>query len=43
MYSATAWSQEATMATIKGEDEYTVSGEIECGGEATSTLPVMVS
>jgi hypothetical protein len=38
MYSATAWSQEATMATINGQDEYTVSGETECGGEATSTI-----
>src|SRR6266540_665378 len=38
MYSATAWSQEATMATIEGEDGYTISGYIECGGEATSTI-----
>src|SRR6266700_480090 len=38
MYSATAWSQEATMATIEGEDGYTISGSIECGGEATSTI-----
>ncbi len=37
MYSATAWSQEATMATISGEDEYQLSGRTECGGEATST------
>jgi hypothetical protein len=35
MYSATAWSQEATMATIQGEDGYTISGSTECGGEAT--------
>ena len=35
MYSATAWSQEATMATIEGEDGYTISGSTECGGEAT--------
>ena len=26
------------MATIKGEDEYKLSGYIECGGEATSTI-----
>jgi len=38
MYSATAWSQEATMATINGQDEYQLSGYIECGGEATSTI-----
>jgi len=38
MYSATAWSQEATMATINGQDEYQLSGRIECGGEATSTI-----
>jgi hypothetical protein len=38
MYSATAWSQEATMATIQGEDGYTMSGETECGGKATATI-----
>ncbi len=38
MYSATAWSQEATMATIKGQDEYQLSGRTECGAEATSTI-----
>jgi len=38
MYSATAWSQETTMATIKGEDGYTLSGETECGGKATSAI-----
>ena len=38
MYSATAWSQEATMATINGQDEYQLSGRTECGGEATSTI-----
>jgi hypothetical protein len=38
MYSATAWSQEATMATINGQDEYRISGSTECGGEATSTI-----
>src|SRR6266498_5622039 len=38
MYSATAWSQEATMATINGQDEYQLSGDTECGGEATSTI-----
>jgi len=39
MYSATAWSQEATMATIKGEDEYTISGSTWCGrGETTATI-----
>ena len=26
------------MATIEGEDEYTISGSTECGGEATSTI-----
>jgi hypothetical protein len=34
MYSATAWSQEATMATINGR-EYQLSGSTECGGEAS--------
>src|SRR5258708_35189577 len=38
MYSATAWPEEATMATIEGEDGYTISGSTECGGEATSTI-----
>ncbi len=38
MYSATAWSQEATMATINGQDEYQLSGSTECGGQATSTV-----
>src|SRR5258708_40331018 len=38
MYSATAWAQEATMATIGGEDGYTISGSTECGGKATSTI-----
>jgi len=38
MYSATAWSQEATMATIDGKDGYTMSGETECGGKATATI-----
>jgi hypothetical protein len=26
------------MATINGQDEYTISGSTECGGEATSTI-----
>ena len=38
MYSATAWSQEAVMATIEGPGEYTMSGSTECGGKATSTI-----
>src|SRR6266566_4960937 len=38
MYSATAWSQEAVMATIEGPGEYTMSGFTECGGKATSTI-----
>ena len=41
MYSATAQSQEihTTMATIEGEDGYTMSGNTWCGrGEATSTI-----
>ncbi len=39
MYSATAWSQETTMATIKGEGEYTISGSTRCGrGETTATI-----
>jgi hypothetical protein len=38
LYPATAWSQEATMATVNGQDEYQVSGRTECGGEATSTI-----
>jgi len=36
--STTIRAQEATMATIKGEDEYTISGSTECGREATSTI-----
>ena len=31
-------AQEATMATIEGQDGYTISGSTECGGEATSTI-----
>ena len=38
MYSSTAWSQEAVMATIEGPGEYTMSGSTECGGKATSTI-----
>ena len=39
MYSATAWSQETTMATIKGEGEYTIPGSTRCGrGETTATI-----
>ena len=38
MYSATAWSQEAVMATIEGPGEYTMSGSTECGGKAISTI-----
>src|SRR5947208_5850533 len=38
MYSATAWSQEAVMATIEGPGEYTMSGSTECGGKGTSTI-----
>jgi hypothetical protein len=39
MYSATAWSQEPTMATIKGKDGYTMSGSTECvEGEVTVTI-----
>jgi hypothetical protein len=33
-----AWSQKTVMATINGQDEYQLSGDIECGGEATSTI-----
>jgi len=33
-----AWSQETVMATINGQDECQLSGYIECGGEATSTI-----
>jgi hypothetical protein len=33
-----AWSQETVMATINGQDEYQLSGDTECGGEATSTI-----
>ena len=29
-------AQETVMATINGQDEYRMSGYIECGGEATS-------
>src|SRR6266403_3249493 len=39
MYSATAWSQETTMATINGEGEYTISGSTRCGrGETTASI-----
>jgi hypothetical protein len=38
VYSTTTRAQEATMATIKGEDGYTMSGSTECGGKATSTI-----
>src|SRR6266508_203901 len=38
VYSTTTRAQETTMATIKGEDAYTLSGRTECGGEATSTI-----
>jgi hypothetical protein len=38
VYSTTTRAQEATMATIKGEGEYTISGSTQCGGEATSTI-----
>jgi hypothetical protein len=31
-------AQETVMATLEGPDEYTVSGSIECGGEATWTI-----
>ena len=31
-------AQETVMATINGQDEYRISGYIECGGEATSTI-----
>lgn len=30
--------QETVMATLNGQDEYKLSGYIECGGEATSTI-----
>jgi hypothetical protein len=33
-----AWSQETVMATLEGPGEYQLSGSIECGGEATSTI-----
>lgn len=38
VYSTTTRAQEATMATIKGEGEYTISGSTECSDEATSTI-----
>jgi hypothetical protein len=38
VYSTTIRGQETTMATIEGEDEYTMSGSTECGDEATSTI-----
>src|SRR6266498_2608435 len=38
VYSTTTRAQETTMATIKGEDAYTISGSTECGGKATSTI-----
>jgi hypothetical protein len=34
----TAWSQETVMATLEGPGEFQLSGSIECGGEATSTI-----
>ena len=36
--SARAWSQETVMATLEGPGEYQLSGDTECGGEATSTI-----
>src|SRR4030095_16608121 len=36
--STTIRAQEATMATIKAEDEYTISGSTECVVEATTTI-----
>ena len=38
VYSTTTRAQETTMATIEGEDKYTISGSTECGGKATSTI-----
>jgi hypothetical protein len=38
VYSTTTRAQETTMATIEGEDEYTMSGSTECGGKAISTI-----
>jgi hypothetical protein len=41
MYSATAWSEEARMATIEGQDRYQLSGSPECSegpSEATATI-----
>jgi hypothetical protein len=38
VYPTAARAQETTMATIEGEDEYTISGSTECGGEATSII-----
>jgi hypothetical protein len=38
VYSTTTRAQEATMATIKGEDAYTISGSTWCGGKATSAI-----
>jgi hypothetical protein len=38
VYSTTTRAQEATMATIEGESEYTISASSWCGGEATSTI-----
>jgi hypothetical protein len=35
---ARVWSQETVMATINGQDEYKLSGSIECGGEVTTTI-----
>jgi hypothetical protein len=39
LMSATAWSDEITMATLDGQDEYRITGSMECGsGEVTSTI-----
>jgi hypothetical protein len=35
---AKAWSEETVMATLEGPSEYTLSGDTECGGKATSTI-----
>src|SRR5262249_51649844 len=35
---ARAWSQETVMATLEGPGEYQLSGDTECGGEATSAI-----
>jgi hypothetical protein len=41
MYSATAWSEEARMATIEGQDQYQLSGSPECSEENSEATSIV--